>query len=90
MKIVYEEQFRNQLQDIVVFIARDNPCAARQFRHSLKSRIENIPEQPLACRKSCYFDDDSLRDLIFMGYTAVYRITPDEIRMLDLFKWQNR
>ena len=72
------------------FIARDNPGAARQFRNSLKLRIEKTPEQPFACRKSCYFDDDNLRDMVFMGYTAIYRITDQEIRMLDLFKWQDR
>jgi plasmid stabilization system protein ParE len=90
VRIVYEEQFRGQLLAILDFIARDNPAAARMFRDSLKSRIEKIPELPLACRKSRYFNDDTLRDLIFMGYTAIYRITSDEIRMLDLFKWQER
>jgi plasmid stabilization system protein ParE len=90
MQIVYEEQFRNQLQEILAFIAKDNPGAARHFRNRLKNRIEQIPEVPLARRKSCYFDDETLRDLVFMGYTAIYRITADEIRMLDLFKWQER
>jgi len=90
MQIVYEEQFRNQLQEILAFIAKDNPGAARQFRNCLKNRIEQIPEVPLACRKSRYFDDETLRDLVFMGYTVIYRITADQIRMLDLFKWQER
>ena len=90
MQIVYEEQFRNQLQEILAFIAKDNPGAARHFRNQLKTRIEQIPDTPLACRKSRYFDDETLRDLIFRGYTAIYRITSDQIRMLDLFKWQAR
>lgn len=90
MRIVYEEQFRNQLLQILAFIARDNPQAAMLFRTRLKKAIEHIPEQPFACRKSRYFNDDTLRDLIFMGYTAVYRVAPQEIRLLDLFKWQER
>ena len=90
MRIVYEEQFKSQLQAILAFIARDNPNAARFFCNRLKVRIEQIPQVPLACRKSRYFDDDTLRDLVFMGYTAIYRVSPDEIRMLDLFKWQDR
>jgi plasmid stabilization system protein ParE len=90
MRIVYEEQFRCQLKAILAFIARDNPYAARAFRDGLKARIENIPENPHACRQSPYFDEDSIRDLIFMGYTAIYRITDNEIRLLDIFKWQER
>ena len=90
MRIVYEAQSKVQLQAILAFIARDNPAAARLFRNHLKARIEQIPATPLACRKSLYFDDDTLRDLVFMGYTAIYRISSEEIRMLDLFKWQER
>lgn len=90
MRIVYEKQFGSQLNSILSFIARDNPFAARAFRNNLKRRIELIPGNPLACRQSRWFDDPNLRDLIFMGYTAIYRITPDEIRLLDIFRWQER
>lgn len=90
MRIVYEEHFGVQLQSILLFIARDNPAVARKFRDTLKSRIEQIPVTPFACRQSIYFSDTNLRDLIFMGYTAIYRVTSDEIRLLDIFKWQDR
>jgi len=90
MRIVYEKQFGTELKAILAFIARDNPFAAKAFRDTLKARCEKIPEFPESCRKSLYFDDESIRDLVFMGYTAIYRITSDEIRMLDVFKWQNR
>jgi len=90
MRIVYEEQFRLQLKAILAFIARDNQYAAKAFRDGLKTRFEKVPEFPQACRKSLYFDDDSIRDMVFMGYTAIYRITNDEIRVLDIFKWQER
>lgn len=90
MRIVYEQQFASQLKAIIAFIARDNPAAARSFRNNLKHRIEQLPDNPLACRQSTYFTDSNLRDLIFMGYTAVFRISADEIRLLDIFKWQER
>lgn len=90
LKIVYEEQFRAQLKSILDFIARDNMYAAKAFRNGLKARFEKIPEYPEFCPKSLYFDDETIRDMVFMGYTAIYRITPDEIRVLDIFKWQER
>ena len=90
MKIVYEQQFQELLKAILDFISRDNPRAAGSFRNNLKSRIQGVTDYPHACRKSIYFDDDSICDLVFMGYTVIYRITTDEIRVLDMFKWQGR
>jgi plasmid stabilization system protein ParE len=90
MRIVYEEQFRTQLKAIMAFIALDNPYAAKAFRDGLKLRLEKMLDYPESCRKSLYFDDDTIRDLVFMGYTTIYRITSFEIRVLDIFKWQNR
>ncbi len=44
--MVYEEQFRKQLQLILAFIDRDNPYAAKAFRDNLKVRCEKVPEFP--------------------------------------------
>ncbi len=90
MKIVYEQQFKEQLKAIIEFIARDNTSAALSFRNNLKSRMQSLTDYPYACRKSIYFDDDSICDLVYMGYTVIYRIAGKEIRVLDMFKWQDR
>lgn len=90
MKIVYEVQFKAQLKAILGFIARDSVSAAKSFRNGLKLRMERIPENPEACRRSLYFADDTIREMIFKGYTVIYRVAANEIRVLDIFKWQNR
>ncbi len=90
MKIVYEQQFKEQLKAIIEFIARDNSRAAVSFRNNLKSRMQSLTDYPYACRKSLYFDDNSIYDLVYRGYTVIYRIVSDEIRVLDMFKWQDR
>jgi len=41
-------------------------------------------------RKSIYFDDDYYRDFVYKGYTIIYKIEKDFIRVLDIFKWQDR
>jgi plasmid stabilization system protein ParE len=88
MKFIYEQQFKEQLKAILDFISRDNPHAARSFRNNLKGRLEQLQDYPYTYRKSIYFDDNSICDLIFLGYTVIYRVTTDEIRVLDMFKWQ--
>ena len=42
------------------------------------------------CRPSIYFKDIKYRDLIFKGYTVIYKVEEDEIKILDIFKWQDR
>ena len=88
MKIRYKESFRIRLNRQLAYIAKDNPANARKFRDKLKETIESIKENPYRCRKSIYFDNDSIRDLIFKGYTVVYRISKESIDIFGLTKYQ--
>lgn len=47
---------------------------------------------PYKHRKSIYFDTKNIRDLIFKGYTIVYRINPDkkEIEVFGLIKHEKQ
>ncbi len=74
----------------IKYISKDNPTAANNFKNELLKRIKEIPKQPLFFRKSIYFDDDSIRDLIFKGYTVDFRINPDldQIEIFGLVKFQ--
>ena len=87
MKVIYEKQFRIALQDIVDFIAKDKISASSLFKKELKNKFEMVRENPKMFRRSIYYNDESYRDLIFMGYTAIYKIEDDMIKVLDIFKW---
>lgn len=39
-------------------------------------------------KRSIYFDDENIRDLIVEGYTLVYRIRPDRIEVFGLANGQ--
>lgn len=42
-------------------------------------------------KKSNYFEEDSYRDMTFKGYTIIYRlVSKEELRVLDIFKWEKR
>ena len=43
------------------------------------------------CRKSIYFSDDNIRDLIFMGYVIPYKIyeSKNEIIIIGITKYKN-
>jgi len=90
MKIVYEKQFRSSLKSIVDYIASDKASAADAFKRNLKDQFDLICDNPNMHRASLYRNSDAYRDMIYMGYTTVYKIEDDVIRVLDIFKWMDR
>jgi len=53
------------------------------------NRIKEIPANPYRYRKSIYFEEESIRDLIFKGYTIVFRIAKEHIEVFGFVKYQN-
>lgn len=84
MKILYKESFIKELTTIWDFIALDSPQRANEFTQSLRKKIETILESPYMYRKSIYFDDEMLRDLVYKGYVVVYKIDFDNNNIVIL------
>ena len=90
MKIVIEIGFTEPLFKILSTIAKDKKLASIKFNKDLKEKIKLLLESPFMCRPSIYFKNNSYRDLVFKGYTIIYKVEDDEIKVLDIFKWQDK
>ncbi len=90
MKIVFKETFVIRLEKQLKYIAKDNPRAAKRLKKDLLTKIRRISSNPKQFRKSIYFDDNSIRDLIFKGYTIVFRITETQIEVFGFVKFQEK
>lgn len=88
MKLVFKDTFISRLESQIEFIAKDSPSNARKFKSALLKKIKAIPEHPYQYRKSIYFEDETIRDLIFKGYTIVFRIAENRIEVFGLVKYQ--
>ena len=88
MKIIFKDTFVDRLEKQVEFIALDNPSTARKFKNKLLTQIKQIPSNPFQYRKSIYFNDINIRDLIFKGYTIVFRINDTAIEVFGFVKYQ--
>ncbi|SFV59352.1 Death on curing protein, Doc toxin [hydrothermal vent metagenome] len=84
MEIIYRPKFINSFNAIWDYIAQDSKNRANQFKRDIKRLIEDIPSMPYKCRKSIYFDDEHIRDLIYKGYTIAYKIEEDQERIIIL------
>ncbi len=87
MIIKYDEKFSFKISEIWYFIALDSKTRADLFKNDLKQHIESIPNFPYKFKKSKWFDNEDIRDLIFKGYTIPYYVGKDTIVILDIFKW---
>lgn len=86
MKITKSERFADNLYTILDFIAADSLSRALKFDDELNKEIHSLLNNPYRCRKSIHFNDENVRDLIFMGYVVPYLVDKgrDEILVLGI------
>ena len=89
MKIIFKDTFVYRLEKQLDYISMDSPANARRFKNDLLKLIKTITSNPLKHRKSIYFDDQNIRDLIFKGYTIVFRINNKTIEVFGFVKYQH-
>ena len=88
MKIDLDDEFFDLLGEIVRFIARDKPLAARKFKKDLISAVRKDLKFPYNYKMSIYYRDVSFRDYVFKGYTISYQIIENEktVRVFGIIK----
>ena len=87
MEIKLDDKFEINFNSILEYIAQDKISASKKFRQDLFNQIKNLPNSPYKFRKSIYFNNDNIRDMIFRGYTIVYEIdlNNNQIILLNIF-----
>jgi len=85
MQINRSPLYKNNLFQILDYIAQDKLSASENFLNELDKLINNLPNFPFKFRKSQYFDDENIRDMIYKGYTIIYRINETE-KCIDIVR----
>jgi len=81
MNLEFLPAFVNRLEGFVEIIAQDKPSAARKFHKEIINACKEIQNFPYKHRKSIYFDDEGIRDLVYKGFVIIYKIELDTIRV---------
>jgi len=92
MQIHRSDKFEYRLFQILDYIAQDKLNSAIKFNRNLQNQINKLVYFPYKFRKSFYYDNENIRDLIFKGYTIPYLIDKknNKIVILDIFKMNKR
>lgn len=91
MQILKDARYYADLTEIMEYIAQDSVQRAVHFQHELDKMIENCVHFPYKYRKSIYFNDDHIRDLIFKGYVIPYVVDEENttLTVLGIIKWKS-
>jgi toxin ParE1/3/4 len=73
-KLIWSPAARDDLHDIVVFIARDNANRAISFGYELISETDRLQEFPELGRIVPEYRNNYIRQIIFRPYRIVYRV----------------
>jgi plasmid stabilization system protein ParE len=85
MQIIRSNDYINRLLFILNYIAQDNKIASLNFKKEIDTHIENLILFPQIGKKSTYFDDENIRELMYKTYTVIYKTTHKNIIILDIF-----
>lgn len=90
MKIKLTIEFNYDLNDIITFIAKDKPVAARNFKNNLVKKLKNDLVNPFHFKKSIYFENEIYRDYVFKGYTTIIKIDHNEetVYVIGILKYR--
>lgn len=87
MKIIESGQFKDELRTIALHIRKDKLSASLSFVRDLKKKINLLIDFPYQAKKSIYFDNNEIRDMVYMGYTVIYEVDKekDTIELISIF-----
>jgi len=75
-KIIWSLQARDDLREIVSFVAADNPAIAENFGYRLISKVELLANFPLLGRVVPEEADENIREIILRPYRIIYQVMP--------------
>lgn len=73
-KLIWSPAARDDLHDIVTFIAHDNPNRAMSFGYELISETDRLQDFPELGRVVPEYRNDGIREIVFRPYRIVYRV----------------
>jgi toxin ParE1/3/4 len=75
-KIIWSLQARDDLREVVLFIAAHNPTAAESFGMRLMAKTDSLGSFPQLGRVVPEENDENIREVILRPYRIIYLVIP--------------
>jgi plasmid stabilization system protein ParE len=86
-KIIWSRQARDDLRDIVTFIAEDHRPRAESFGFRLMSKVDLLAKFAEIGRVVPEEQDETIREIILPPYRIIYRVLPENHRVAIVRVW---
>ena len=86
MKLRWSQRGQDDLVEIALFIAQDNPAAARAWVQRLRERARQAAASPLAGRYVPERRREHIREVFLRSYRIIYRIQGVEVLVLTIIE----
>src|SRR5262245_4373405 len=86
LAVEFSPQAEGDLEDIALYIARDNPLAAEAWVQKLMVAAEKAAYSPRGGRMVPEFEDPDIREVFLKSYRLVYRVEALRILVLTIFE----
>lgn len=82
-KLEWRQQAIDDLIEIVIFIAEDNPDAAQKLKDEIEGKAEKLPQHPQLYKESPRVD--GMREMVVRSnYIVMYRETPTLVEIVNV------
>ena len=86
LAVEFSPQAEADLEQIALYIARDNPLAAEAWVQKLIVAAEKAGRMPRAGRVVPEVEDPEIREVLVKSYRVVYRVEAKRILVLTIFE----
>ena len=83
-RVTWTEQALDDLDAILLFIARDSTRYAQMFAQRVFQAIQRLDEFPLSGRVVLEIGQENIREIILQSYRIIYRLEADEAQILTV------
>ena len=74
LRVLFTPSARLQFLEVIAYIKRDNPSAARKFRHRAERLLKRLRRFPGSGRKIPEFPELPFREVVIEPYRFFYRV----------------
>jgi toxin ParE1/3/4 len=78
-QVTWSKKARNDLRDIVRYIARDKPATAELYAHRIFKATRRLKDFPNSGRAIPEENENNLREIIFGNYRIIYKVDNDSV-----------
>ena len=87
MKVNFSHDSKEFIFKLKSHISKDNPSRAKSYTINLVTRIKDMLQYPYIGKVNTTFDDESIREIVLDGIKVIYKIYPNSVGVVMMYRY---